>query len=144
MSDLAFRRHILVQALIVIDFLLSLTPKAKKKIDHTTNKSVLYNYTVSDDDVHKFFYKLLQFGIEADIVSRLTGQPIQDQRLQPIYNKGLKENSITAWWTRSCQGIRIGSIGKPKAVHSLNVFQYQHRILPKRRREHRRHVKTKD
>ena len=51
MSDLAFRRHILVQALILIDFILSLTPKAKRKFANTTNKSVLYSYTVSDDDV---------------------------------------------------------------------------------------------
>ena len=51
MSDLAFRRHILVQALILIDFILSLTPKAKRKLANTTNKSVLYSYTVSDDDV---------------------------------------------------------------------------------------------
>ena len=51
MSDLAFRRHILVQALILIDFLLSLTPKSKRKLDHTTNKSVLYQYTISEDNV---------------------------------------------------------------------------------------------
>ncbi|KAL2048679.1 hypothetical protein N7G274_000591 [Stereocaulon virgatum] len=48
-SDLAFRRHILVQALILVDFLLSLTPKAKKKLEHISNKSVLYNYILSDE-----------------------------------------------------------------------------------------------
>jgi len=63
MSDLAFRRHILVQALVLIDFLLSLTPKAKKKLDHTTNKSVLYNYTISDDDVRKLLPYALQSGM---------------------------------------------------------------------------------
>ena len=51
MSDLAFRRHITVQALILVDFILSLTTKAKRKLANTTNKSVLYSYTVSDDDV---------------------------------------------------------------------------------------------
>ncbi|KAL9130352.1 MAG: hypothetical protein Q9217_001454 [Psora testacea] len=49
-SDLAFRRHILVQALILVDFLLSLTPKAKKKLEHTSNKSVLYAYTLNDEN----------------------------------------------------------------------------------------------
>ena len=49
-SDLAFRRHILVQALILVDFLLSLTPKAKKKLENMSNKSVLYNYTFSEED----------------------------------------------------------------------------------------------
>lgn len=49
-SDLAFQRHILVQALILVDFLLSLTLKAKKKLDHTSNKSVLYNYTLDEEN----------------------------------------------------------------------------------------------
>ncbi|KAI9828024.1 MAG: hypothetical protein M1832_003551 [Thelocarpon impressellum] len=51
-SDLAFRRHFLVQALILLDFLLSLTAKAKAKLvdPNLTNKSVLYQYTLGDDD----------------------------------------------------------------------------------------------
>ena len=49
-SDLAFRRHVLGQALVLLDFLLSLTAKAKKKLELTSNKSVLYNYTLSEQD----------------------------------------------------------------------------------------------
>ena len=41
----------LVQALILIDFLLSLTPKAKRKLENTSNKSVLYTYSLSEDNV---------------------------------------------------------------------------------------------
>lgn len=48
--DTAFRRHILVQALIMIDFLLSLTSAAKAKFEGLTNKSVLYPYTLSEED----------------------------------------------------------------------------------------------
>ncbi|KAK5216847.1 hypothetical protein LTR72_010217 [Exophiala xenobiotica] len=48
--DIAFRRHILVQALIMLDFLLSLAPAAKSKFEGLTNKSVLYPYTLSDED----------------------------------------------------------------------------------------------
>jgi THO complex subunit 1 len=52
LSDLAFQRHILVQALILIDFLLSLTDKAKQRLAHvaTPNKSLLHAFTLSDDD----------------------------------------------------------------------------------------------
>ena len=50
-SDLAFRRHILVQSLILIDFLLSLTPKAKAKLGSTKNKSVLYDFTLVEEEV---------------------------------------------------------------------------------------------
>lgn len=49
-SDLAFRRHILVQSLILIDFLLSLSPKAKKKLETSSNKSVLYGFVLNEDD----------------------------------------------------------------------------------------------
>jgi THO complex subunit 1 len=48
--DLSFRRNILVQALIILDFLLSLTPSAKAKLTALTNKSVLYTYTLHDED----------------------------------------------------------------------------------------------
>lgn len=49
-SDLAFRRHVLVQALVLVDFILSLTAKAKRKLEHTSNKSVLYSYVLSEDN----------------------------------------------------------------------------------------------
>ncbi|KDB25972.1 hypothetical protein H109_02173 [Trichophyton interdigitale MR816] len=49
-NDVSFRRHILVQALILLDFLLSLTPKSKAKLADSTNKSVLYSYVLSDED----------------------------------------------------------------------------------------------
>lgn len=48
--DISFRRHILVQALIILDFLLSLTPSAKAKLASLTNKSVLYTYTLNEED----------------------------------------------------------------------------------------------
>lgn len=50
LHDIAFRRHILVQILILLDFLLSLTPGAKAKLADLTNKSVLYPYTLSAED----------------------------------------------------------------------------------------------
>ncbi|RKF57072.1 THO complex subunit 1 [Golovinomyces cichoracearum] len=46
-SDLSFRRHILVQCLIILDFLLSLSAKSKEKLAKATienpNKSVMYS-----------------------------------------------------------------------------------------------------
>lgn len=41
----------LVQALILLDFMLSLTPKAKARLSDMTNKSVLYGFVLSDEDV---------------------------------------------------------------------------------------------
>ncbi|KAI0476690.1 THO complex subunit 1 transcription elongation factor-domain-containing protein [Xylaria cf. heliscus] len=51
-SDLYFRRHILIQAFIILDFLLSLTPQARAKIANVQqNRSVVYaDKNLSEDD----------------------------------------------------------------------------------------------
>ncbi|KAL6231172.1 hypothetical protein BDW75DRAFT_50362 [Aspergillus navahoensis] len=49
-NDTAFRRHVLVQALILLDFMLSLTSKAKAKLADLSNKSVLYGFVLDDED----------------------------------------------------------------------------------------------
>lgn len=49
-SDTAFRRHVLVQALILLDFMLSLTPQAKAQLADLSNKSVLYGFVLNDED----------------------------------------------------------------------------------------------
>jgi hypothetical protein len=58
LSDLAFQRHILVQGLILIDFLLSLTEKAKKKWadvekanPKSANRALLYGFTLNEENV---------------------------------------------------------------------------------------------
>ncbi|KAF3939762.1 hypothetical protein ABW19_dt0209503 [Dactylella cylindrospora] len=49
--DLVFRRHILVQFLIVIEFLLTLSPKYKKYLEaDAKNRSVQFAYTLSEED----------------------------------------------------------------------------------------------
>ncbi|KAJ3532200.1 hypothetical protein NM208_g8548 [Fusarium decemcellulare] len=52
-SDLSFRRHVLVQALIIMDFLLSLSSQAREKLSASasTNKAVMYmDQTLSEED----------------------------------------------------------------------------------------------
>lgn len=52
LSDLAFQRHILVQALILVDFLLTLTEKAKSKpLYQNAQKAMQYNFTMREQDV---------------------------------------------------------------------------------------------
>lgn len=52
LSDLAFQRHILVQALILIDFLLTLTEKSKnKEIYQNAQKAMQYGFTLREEDV---------------------------------------------------------------------------------------------
>jgi hypothetical protein len=52
LSDLAFQRHILVQALILIDFLLTLSEKSKSKpFYEKAQKAMQYNFTLREEDV---------------------------------------------------------------------------------------------
>ncbi|RYP92263.1 hypothetical protein DL770_001576 [Monosporascus sp. CRB-9-2] len=55
-SDLYFRRHILIQALIIIEFLLSLTPQSKAKLANIKqpNKAVVYGEQVLGDEEAKW------------------------------------------------------------------------------------------
>lgn len=52
-GDLTFRRHILVQILIVLNFILSWTTNAKKKYEgmNTPNKSVMYSGEFGEEEV---------------------------------------------------------------------------------------------
>ncbi|KAI9044225.1 THO complex subunit THO1/HPR1 [Aspergillus affinis] len=76
-NDTAFRRHVLVQALILLDFLLSLTPKAKAKMADMTNKSVLYGFLLNDEDTRwavrtrKAIEEYLQEGIGGKFYYRM-------------------------------------------------------------------------
>ncbi|KAF2724497.1 hypothetical protein K431DRAFT_217797 [Polychaeton citri CBS 116435] len=56
LSDLAFQRHILVQALILLDFLMSVQDKAKAKLATlpSTNRSLVYDEIILSDDDQKW------------------------------------------------------------------------------------------
>lgn len=52
LSDVAFQRHVLVQALILIDFLLTLTEAAKdKKHYKEAQPNLQYKFTLREEDV---------------------------------------------------------------------------------------------
>ncbi|KKK11881.1 hypothetical protein P175DRAFT_0494009 [Aspergillus ochraceoroseus IBT 24754] len=76
-NDTAFRRHVLVQALILLDFMLSLTSKSKAKIADLTNKSVLYGFVLGDDDakwavkMRKAIEEYLQEGVGGKFYYRM-------------------------------------------------------------------------
>ncbi|KAB8201570.1 THO complex subunit 1 transcription elongation factor-domain-containing protein [Aspergillus parasiticus] len=76
-NDTAFRRHVLVQALILLDFMLSLTPKAKVKLAELTNKSVLYGFVLNEDDakwavkMRKAIEEYLQEGVGGKFYYRM-------------------------------------------------------------------------
>lgn len=62
-SDLSFRRHVLVQALIITDFLLSLSKEEREKRTNinVSNKSVIYPDQLNEENVSLFVYRFLFF-----------------------------------------------------------------------------------
>ncbi|KAG7290230.1 hypothetical protein NEMBOFW57_000228 [Staphylotrichum longicolle] len=79
-SDLAFRRNILVQALIIMEFLLSLSPKAKEKLAtvKAPNKSVTYSdQQLSEEDtkwvtdMNNAIVDYLKQGVEGPYFNRM-------------------------------------------------------------------------
>ncbi|KAL2832411.1 THO complex subunit 1 transcription elongation factor-domain-containing protein [Aspergillus cavernicola] len=76
-NDTAFRRHVLVQALILLDFMLSLTPNSKAKLAGLSNKSVLYGFLLTDEDaiwavkMRKSIEEYLQQGVGGKFYYRM-------------------------------------------------------------------------
>jgi hypothetical protein len=59
LSDLAFQRHILVQALILMDFLLTLTEESKSKLFYkNAQKAMQYDFTLPEEDVSSRHFRL--------------------------------------------------------------------------------------
>ncbi|KAH0615000.1 uncharacterized protein H6S33_000636 [Morchella sextelata] len=98
-SDLTFRRHVLVQAMVLIDFLLSLTPGAKDKWKDikTPNRAVQYSYTLSPEDE--------QWAISTRTQISNSLQPNQSGRLfMRLINTVLtREQNWVRWKAESCQ-----------------------------------------
>ena len=140
-SDLAFRRHVLVQALILIDFLLSLTPKAKRKLEHTSNKSVLYTYALNEDNVCGPLNP--SKSLPANHEFRRNGQRICEARSLLIYNKARKVSFTTEWWIPFCQETKIGCIGRQRVARRYSVIPFLREISRTRKKVPRKHVPTR-
>ncbi|KAK5722140.1 hypothetical protein LTR17_014413 [Elasticomyces elasticus] len=104
LSDLAFQRHITVQALILIDFLLSLTEKAKKKLAalDPSNKSMLYSMTLSAEDTK--WCKVTRSAI-ADFLK--TVPTIEDGRFyhRMVETVLARDKNWVRWKVESCPSI---------------------------------------
>ena len=95
-NDTAFRRHVLVQALILLDFMLSLTLKSKARLADVTNKSVLYGFVLSEEDVRPPC-SIFQPSMGNLTIDRPNGRPKCERRSRNIFKKEQEANSIIAW-----------------------------------------------
>lgn len=101
LSDLAFQRHILVQALILIHFLLSLTEQSKKKLAtlDAVNRSMLYSFTLNEDDT-KWALSTRQ-TIKQSLQSTTDGR-FYDRMVETVL---ARDKNWVRWKVESCPSI---------------------------------------
>ncbi|USW55519.1 Putative THO complex, subunit THOC1 protein [Septoria linicola] len=106
LSDLAFQRHILVQAMILIDFLLSLTDRVKKRLATltATNKSLLYAFTLSEEDTQ--WALSTRSAIRDGLESRDDGR----QYCRMVETVLTRDKNWVRWKVESCPSIVRGPV----------------------------------
>ena len=117
--DIAFRRHILVQILILLDFLLSLTQTAKAKLADLTNKSVLYPYTLSSEDAE------WAASIKASIASYLQqGSSNEGKFYYRMVDTVLsRDKNWVRWKAENCPPIDRPSVDVQQHLEALKALE---------------------
>lgn len=101
-SDLTFQRHILVQALIFLDFLLALTPQAKKRLAKLhVQKALSYNYTLSAENTE------WAVKIRGAIADYLQEGPDGKYYYRMIDNVLSRDRNWVRWKVESCPPISL-------------------------------------
>ncbi|KAF2178872.1 nuclear matrix protein [Zopfia rhizophila CBS 207.26] len=98
LSDLAFQRHILVQALILIDFLFSLTEKSKKKPYYVNaQKALQYSFTLPEQDAE------WALGIKNLIANYLQDGPDGKFYYRMVDTVLSRDKNWVTWKMENCQ-----------------------------------------
>ncbi|KAH6969793.1 THO complex subunit 1 transcription elongation factor-domain-containing protein [Fusarium avenaceum] len=139
-SDLSFRRHILVQALIVMDFLISLSAQARERLTEALpataniNKSVMYSDQVLSEDDAKwandmkktiadylrqgadgpYFYRMVETVLARDknwVRWKIEGcQPIKRDPVSPVIFLEAKSNVQRMATNKRLRAVPMGSV----------------------------------
>ena len=112
LSDLAFQRHILVQALILIHYLLSLTEQSKKKLAslEAVNKSMLYAFTMNEDDTK--WALATHHAIKQSLQSTADGR-FYDRMVETVL---ARDKNWVRWKVESCPSIVRDAVSTEEEV----------------------------
>ncbi|CAG5150621.1 uncharacterized protein ALTATR162_LOCUS2720 [Alternaria atra] len=98
LSDLAFQRHILVQALILIDFLLTLTEGSKSKpFYQNAQKAMQYSFTLREEDTE------WALGIKTAIANYLQEGPDGKFYYRMVDTVLSRDKNWVRWKMENCQ-----------------------------------------
>ncbi|CAK7227876.1 hypothetical protein SBRCBS47491_006717 [Sporothrix bragantina] len=129
-SDLTFRRHFLLQALIIMEFLLSLSPKAKEKLAGTNapNKSVTYSdQTLSEEDTA--WATKMKHDITEHIKSSNNDGPYFLRMVDTIL---ARDKNWVRWKIESCPSIERPAVSADEFLAATDSAERA--FQPKRRR----------
>lgn len=101
-NDLSFRRHILVQALITMDFLLSLSAKAKEKLNtaKNLNKTVVYSEQQLSEEDTKWAFAMKK--TIADYLRQGTEGPYFYRMVETVLSR---DKNWVRWKVENCPSI---------------------------------------
>ncbi|KAM7223622.1 THO complex subunit 1 [Rhypophila decipiens] len=118
-SDLSFRRNILVQVLIVMDFLLSLSAKAKEKLAtiKTPNKSVTYADQLLSEEDTKWVTKM-KHAISDYLKSGSDG-PYFFRMIETVLSR---DKNWVRWKIENCPSIELPPLKAETFVEAKSSF----------------------
>lgn len=119
-SDLVFRRNILVQALIIMDFLLNLSAKFREKLKtiEKPNQSVMYKeHTLSPADEE---WVLTTKASIADYLKRDSDGPFFHRMVDSVLSR---DKNWVAWKIESCPPIQLPAIQPDAYLESKKTLK---------------------
>ncbi|PVI06162.1 nuclear matrix protein [Periconia macrospinosa] len=118
LSDLAFQRHILVQALIMIDFLLTLTEKSKSKPYYqAAQKAMQYPFTLNDEETE------WALGIKVSIANYLQEGPDGKFYYRMVDTVLSRDKNWVRWKMANCKSFQRKKVPTKDYVDSKSGAQ---------------------
>ncbi|KAL0930784.1 nuclear matrix protein [Colletotrichum truncatum] len=120
MSDISFRRHILVQALIIMDFLLSLSSKVKEKLaGNAQNKSVIYMGQVLSDEDTKWATEMKKTIVEKYLKHGVDG-PYFCRVVETVL---ARDKNWVRWKSENCPSIELPPVPPETFLEAKKTVQ---------------------
>ncbi|CEI68729.1 hypothetical protein FVEN_g7986 [Fusarium venenatum] len=123
-SDLSFRRHILVQALIIMDFLLALSGQARDKLAETLpataniNKAVMYGDQVLNEEDAKW-----ASDMKKTIADYLRQGPDGPYFYRMVETVLARDKNWVRWKIEGCQPIKRDPVAAPVFIEAKGNVQ---------------------
>ncbi|CAI6340290.1 unnamed protein product [Periconia digitata] len=118
LSDLAFQRHILVQALIMVDFLLTLTEKSKSKPYYqSAQKAMQYSFTLNEEDTE------WALGIKMSIANYLQDGPDGKFYYRMVDTVLSRDKNWVRWKMANCKSFQRTKVPTKDYVDSKSGAQ---------------------